>query len=199
MSKNGTHNILTTLGTTNGSTKNREKDDFYSTEPIAVTLAVNKLKELYDTSTWKIWEPAVGKGHISNVLREEGLTVFKESDLIDRGINAEVQDFLTTENMCGTNVIFTNPPYKISEEFVRHFLKISQDGDMYIFLGRVQWLEGISRRKIFESNPPRYVLVHSKRVNCWKDGIDLGTSSAVAYAWFVFEKGDTGDTIVKWL
>ena len=28
---------------------------------------------------------------------------------------------------------------------------------------------------------------------------DKYTSSAVAYAWFVFEKGYKGDTIVKWI
>ncbi len=47
---------------------------------------------------------------------------------------------------------------------------------------------------------PKTVYVSSSRLNCAKDGnFDLYTSSAIAYAWFVWEKGYQGDTIVKWI
>jgi len=37
-------------------------------------------------------------------------------------------------------------------------------------------------------------------LNCAKNGdFEKYTSSAVAYAWFVFEKGYKGDTIVRWI
>lgn len=195
----GTHNVLTTLGTNNGSTANREENDFYATDPKATKMALSELEKYYDTSLWEVWEPAAGMGHISNTLKSEGVNVVKESDLIDRGINATIEDFLTTSDMGNANVIFTNPPYKIAEDFLKHFLEISDDNDLYIFLGRIQFLEGAKRRKIFDENPPKYVLVHSKRINCWKDGKEIKESSAMCYAWFVFEKGYKGDTIVKWL
>lgn len=138
-------------------------------------------------------------GHISNTLKSEGLNIVKESDLIDRGIGATIEDFLKTNSMGNANVVFTNPPYKIAEDFLNHFLKISENGDLYIFLGRIQFLEEKMRRKIFDENPPKYVFVHSQRINCWKDGKETKESSAICYAWFVFEKGFKGDTVLKWL
>ncbi len=195
----GTHNVLTTLGTNNGSTINRQKDDFYATDPKATKMCLKELNKIYDTSLWDVWEPAAGMGHISNTLKAEGVNVVKESDLVDRGIGANIEDFLNTNSMENANVIFTNPPYKIAEDFLKHFLKISDNGDLYIFLGRIQFLEGKARRKIFDTDPPKYVFVHSERINCWKDGKEVKESSAMCYAWYVFEKGYKGDTIVKWL
>lgn len=195
----GTHNVLTTLGTNNGSTTNRQKDDFYATDPKATKMVLKELGKIYDTSLWDVWEPAVGMGHISNTLKTENINVVKESDLVDRGIGATIEDFLSVNSIGNANVIFTNPPYKIAEDFLKHFLKISDDGDLYIFLGRIQFLEGKARRKIFDTDPPKYVFVHSERINCWKDGKEVKESSAMCYAWYVFEKGYKGDTIVKWL
>ena len=196
---NGINNVLSTLGTKGGSTANRQQDDFYATDPKATKMALKELQKVYDTSLWDVWEPAAGMGHISNTLKSENVNVVKESDLVDRGIGATIEDFLKTENMGNANVIFTNPPYKIAEDFLNHFLKISDDGDLYVFLGRIQFLEGKARRKIFDQNPPKYVLVHSERINCWKDGKEVKESSAMCYARFVFEKGFKGDTVVKWL
>ena len=130
----GTHNVLTTLGTNNGSTTNRQKDDFYATDPKATKMVLKELGKIYDTSLWDVWEPAVGMGHISNTLKAEDINVVKESDLVDRGIGATIEDFLNVTSMGNANVIFTNPPYKIAEGFLNHFLKISDDGDLYIFL-----------------------------------------------------------------
>lgn len=198
MDKNA-HNVLTTLGTKDGSTVDRQKDDFYATDPKATKMCLDELGKYYDLSLLDVWEPAAGMGHISNVLKERGLNVVKESDIVDRGIGATLENFLETDSMGNANAIITNPPYKISEDFYSHFLKIANQGDLYVFLGRIQWLEGVNRAKLFKENPPSYVFVHSKRINCWKDGKEVKESSAICYAWFVFEKGYKGDTIVKWL
>lgn len=62
------------------------------------------------------------------------------------------------------------------------------------------FLEGKARKAFFEENPPKVIYVASGRLNCAKNGeFDKYPSSAVAYAWFVFEKGYKGDTIVKWI
>ena len=198
MDKNA-HNVLTTLGTKDGSTADRQKEDFYATDPKATKMCLDELGKYYDLSLLDVWEPAAGMGHISNVLKERGLNVAKESDIVDRGIGATIENFLETDSMGNANAIITNPPYKISEDFYSHFLKIANKGDLYVFLGRIQWLEGVNRAKLFKENPPSYVFVHSKRINCWKDGKEVKESSAICYAWFVFEKGYKGDTIVKWL
>ena len=53
------------------------------------------------------------------------------------------------------------------------------------------------------SNPPalsfRKVGKESGRLKCLLNGIDNNEGSAVAYAWFVWEKGHKGDTIIKWI
>ena len=90
MDKNA-HNVLTTLGTKDGTTANRQKDDFYATDPKATKMCLDELGKYYDLSLLDVWEPAAGMGHISNVLKERGLNVVKESDIVDRGIGATIQ------------------------------------------------------------------------------------------------------------
>ena len=65
---------------------------------------------------------------------------------------------------------------------------------------KLTFLEGQARRKLFEENPPKIVYVFSKRVKCAKNGnFENISSSAVAYAWYEFEKGYKGDSIIKWI
>jgi hypothetical protein len=85
-------------------------------------MVLKELEKVYDTSLWDVWEPAAGMGHISNTLKSENVNVVKESDLVDRGIGANIQNFLDTNSMENANVIFTNPPYKIAEDFLIHQL-----------------------------------------------------------------------------
>ena len=64
---------------------------------------------------------------------------------------------------------------------------------------KVLFLEGQKRKKFFIDNPPKVVYVYSKRQKCAKNGdFNIG-ASAVAYAWYVWEKGYNGDTIIKWI
>lgn len=54
--------------------------------------------------------------------------------------------------------------------------------------------------KIFKKNPPKYMFQFVKRVMCAKNGdFDSYTSSAVAYAWFVWERGFKGKTTIDWI
>lgn len=195
------HKVFVTLGTQNGSTKNRQIDDFYSTSPDATLKLANWLKENEkDFATWKVWESFCGNGAITKVLKHEGFKVVANSDLVDRGFGDVGVDFFQEEKMRnGANVIISNPPYKLAKESVEKALDLMKDGDKLIFLLRIQFLEGKARKKLFEKNPPKYVLVHSERVNCYKDGVEDGSSSAICYAWYFWEKNYKGDTIVKWL
>ena len=68
---------------------------------------------------------------------------------------------------------------------------------------KIQFLEGKARRELFRSHPPKVVYVSSSRLLCAPNGdfehATKSGGSAVAYAWFVWEKGFKGDTIVKWI
>ena len=65
---------------------------------------------------------------------------------------------------------------------------------------KVQFLEGQRRYGLFEEHNPKVVYIFSKRQSCAMNGrFDLYPTSAVAYAWFVWEKGYVGETIVRWI
>lgn len=71
--------IYATLGASNHTDAEREDNDFYATEPKALILLLER--ETFDDL---IWEPACGKGHLSEVLKQSGYIV-KSTDLVDRG------------------------------------------------------------------------------------------------------------------
>ena len=68
---------------------------------------------------------------------------------------------------------------------------------------KLQFLEGKERKALFKNFPPKVVYVSSSRIMCAKNGdfekMREGGGSAVAYAWYVWEKGYKGDTVVKWI
>lgn len=69
---------------------------------------------------------------------------------------------------------------------------------------KLQFLEGAARyEEIFSKMPPKSVYVFKKRILCAKNGefqrMKDGGGSAVAYAWFVWEKGFTGSTTIGWI
>ena len=98
--------------------------------------------------------------------------------------------------------IVTNPPYSKGLDIVAKALSLVPDGRKVAMFLKVTFLEGKERRKLFESCPPKTVWVSSSRILCAKNGdferMKAGGGSAVAYAWYVWEKGYKGDTAVKW-
>lgn len=187
-------NINVCNGISTVAHKDREKDDYYATEPKATRL----LMEL-ETFSKSVWECACGEGHMSEVLKEHGYMVFS-SDIVDRGYEDSVTiDFLNADRKNHMDII-TNPPYKLAKEFVEHALDISDNGVKVAMFLKLTFLESQSRRALFEKYPPKKVYVSSNRLLCAKSG-DFEkhkNEKAIAYCWFVWEKGYTGDTVVKW-
>ena len=75
MAKDWTGNSKTTfvtLGASNHSDKEREKNDFYATDPHSLEIFLDKLKEDRIELHNKIWECACGQGHLSEVLKNRG-------------------------------------------------------------------------------------------------------------------------------
>ncbi len=188
--------IFKMLGASNHTEKERQKEDFYATDPIAVELLLN-----LETFNKDIWECACGRKHLSNVLEKRGFNV-RSSDIIQRCDNIEEYDFLGMENIEWKGDIITNPPYKYAKEFVYKALQIIPKGNKVAMFLRVQFLEGKERKQLFTNFPPTKVLVSSSRILCAKNAefekMKQGGGSAVAYAWFIWQKGYKGDTIIKW-
>ena len=187
---------FSTLGASNYSNSDRAENDFYATEPKAVELLLAEEKFAHN-----IWECACGEGHISKVLESHGYKV-KSTDLIYRGYGKpESVNFLeqSVENFDGD--IVTNPPYKFALEFCQKALEYLKQGRKLAMFLKLQFLEGKARKKFFSQHPPKTVYVSSSRLVCAKNGdfYRYARSNAIAYAWFVWEKGHKTDPVVKWI
>ena len=190
----GSKKVFTTLGSSNHALENREAFDYYATDPKAVEMLL-ELEQFAPV----IWEPACGEGHISKVLQAHGYKVIS-TDLVYRGFgDPEPLDFLkeTLEGFEGD--IITNPPYSTGLEFVQRALESVRPGGKVAMFLKVQFLEGQKRGAFFKDTPPRTVYISRSRISCAKNGdFERFPDSAIAYAWYVWEKGFTGDPVIKW-
>ena len=83
---------------------------------------------------------------------------------------------------------------------MEHALDIIEDGHKVAMFLKIQFLEGKARRALFDKYPPKVVYVSSSRLVCAMNGdFTEHQAKAICYAWFVWEKGYTGDTIIKWI
>ena len=199
--KDWTGNYKTTfvqLGASNHSNHDREENDFYATDPKSLEIFLEALDRDNFKLHNRIWECACGQGHLSEVLKKHGYKVFS-TDLVDRGYGEYNQNFLYLRST-GEQDILTNPPYKYAKEFVEHSLDILKDGYYCVMFLKIQFLEGKERRKLFKKYPPRYVYVNSSRQTCYINGdMSKKMSSASCYYWFIWEKGYTGEPIIRWI
>lgn len=189
------------VGASNHTKEEREHNDYYATDPQAFKDFLwafgDRDGEILNR---KVWEPACGEGNLAQVLRDRGFLVLA-TDKIDRGYG-EVYDFLEqTERMRWDGDVITNPPYKGNQDidFVRKSLDMVSKGKWVIMLFKVQFLASKKRFFLFQELPPKYIYVHSSRIKIWKNNDDDGGSNALDYAWFVWEKGFTGETITRWI
>ena len=199
MDWNGNKNsIYKTIGATNHTDKEREKDDFYATDPVAIDIL---LKDGGIKLTDPVWECACGDGCLAKRLNEYGYNAFA-SDLVERGYGYSGIDFLSIKARWPGDIV-TNPPYKYAQEFVEHALELVEDGNKVIMFLKLTFLEGKKRKELFRKYPPKYLLVSSSRILCAKnadfDRMRAGGGSAVAYGWYVWEKGYDGETVLKWV
>ena len=131
-------------------------------------------------------------------LKQRGHTV-KCSDLLDRGYQGtEIIDFLNTQERFNGDII-TNPPYKYAEAFVEKSLSLIEPGNKVAMFMGIQFIEGKKRREFLKRNKIKYVYVSSSRLNCAKNGdfVKYKGNSARCYAWYIWEKGFEGDTILR--
>jgi hypothetical protein len=179
------------IGSHNTSTDDRQADDYYATDPIAGEWLL-KIESLSNN----IWECACGEGHLAKVFVKAGKNV-RSTDLVDRHFGQGGVDFLQTSEPWNGDIV-TNPPYKYAEQFIKHGLELIPDGYKVCMLLKLQFLEGNNRRKMFDEIPPKTVWVSTSRIKHGMNGDFSRANSMMAIAWYVWEKGYTGDTTLKW-
>lgn len=134
----------------NRSAKDRPKTDFYPT-PKEVTIALLKFLDIPKQSV--IWEPACGKGHMTEVMKEIGYRVIA-TELNDFGYGDTGKDFIGG-NLVECDWIITNPPFNVSNEFIRQAIKHNKP---FAFLFKSQCWHAQNKAKLFKEFKPQFVL-----------------------------------------
>lgn len=166
-----------------GSSKinGRRDADFYAT-PAEVTFAV--LNFLGLNRDYVFWDPACGTGEMVSAISACGYERIIASDLRDTGYGIGGKDFLSSVEIC--DVIMTNPPFNLSETFIRHALTIAP---IVIMLLNSQYWHAAKRTKLFEENPPAWVLALN-----WRPDFlfgERGGQPTMEMIWTVWNKGYT--------
>ena len=180
------------------ATDEERGDDFYQSTPEGVW-PLPKLEEFSKT----IWEPACGKGRITDILIEHGYKV-KQSDLIDRGAAnqdgeiATVEDFLKTRKRKAKYDIITNPPFNLANEFIAHAMKEHRPNKIAMFLNlnmqcgfndpdRCYWMD---------EHPPSRIYVFSRRLPMMhREGYEgkKSDSPQMLCMWCIWELDEDGE------
>lgn len=201
--KGNSKSTFVTLGASNHTEKEREEHDYYSTDPRAGEMLLDLMPELDN-----IYECAVGQGHLAKVFEKHG-KLGCVSDLIDRGYipekakyfygdKANILEMDTIQHRWSGDIV-SNPPYKYAREFCEKALELVNDGRYVCMFLKIQFLEGKARREFFKKYPPKYVCVSSSRIDCAMNGdFENYKGGALCYCWFIWQKGFTGDTIIRW-
>ena len=132
------------------------------------------------------WEPACGRGHMAETLKEYFEKVYT-TDVHDYGYGG-VEDFLWERNP-GTKVawIVTNPPFRLAEKFIQQAHRHARRG--VAMLVRTSFLESVGRyNNIFKVNPPTEVAQFVERVPMVKGRYDPKAVTATSYCWMIWDK-----------
>lgn len=174
----------------------REMNDYYATHP---SCAADILRE--ETFGHLVLEPFCGIGSISEVVRAHGHCV-ESYDIVDRGYG-KVGDFFRTDFPPGKYDIISNPPYSGDlTAIVSRCIELCKDKVALIM--PLRYLSGKERyRNIYETHPPARIYVYVERIGIAKHGdfkkySDAGANKEI-YAWFIWQKGHTGATELRWI
>ena len=172
---------------------NKSNHDLYQTSSWAIQVMLTELLSELKVD-WSYLEPCNGYNVITDVLDQNGFKKVYRLDIDQDCVADEYVDFLNWEPPELFNCVVMNPPYKLNNrcEFINKALQVVEDKGLVITLSRILFVESAKRADFFKQFPPKYILVHKRR-------LAFGMKSGIGYAWFVFQKGHQGPTILKWI
>jgi len=187
--------------------KTKSTIDFYKT-PTWVTEAFLKAHPL--VTKRPILEPCVGSGAIAKVLEGQGHKVVgtdirNDRDVLGyRTINAITEDFSLYDRF---DYVMTNPPFKVAQAMIDNLIQFAER-ELIIF-HRLAFLETSKRSRWLKNNKwlkKVYVLGdRAMLIDELDEDYLLGTKepsdsgSAVAYAWYVFDRNHKGPVELDWI
>ncbi len=175
----------------------RHKTDYYVTPANVVGAFIKRFEEkVFDFNPrWQYLDPCCGgdqnnpatyievlKDHLGPETKITGIDIRTDS-------RSDVQgDFLTMDlKENHPDVIISNPPFYLAEEFIVHSLNKVSEGGLVIMLLRLNFFGSQKRRNFFENNMPKYCFIHHRRIS-----FTGGPTDSIEYAHFVFQKNDKG-------
>lgn len=152
----------------------------------AWTETTMEIEGLWDAHA--VWEPAAGAGNMLAPLRE----TFPDADVIGTDIEprcagVRLRDFLDTWDI-RADVIITNPPFRLAEQFVRHALDVVADDGWVVMFLRAGFLESKQRRNFFEEHMPEQVWFLRSRPRFTGPNTDGESTDMALYAWFIWRR-----------
>lgn len=175
----------------------RQRDDYYHTPPEATRAFLAAAGPLIEGR--RIWECAVGEGHMADVLSAEGYDVVC-TDLVDRGyLHATPRvDFLMETRLLAP-VVMTNPPFKLWRQFHAHAALLG--AHQIVFYGKLAWLTSKGRHAWWPTSKLRSVFIQSDRPQGARNGNDIGGggSSKMLTAWYFWQANWTAKPTVEWI
>ena len=172
----------------------RVAQDFYRT-PAEVTQALLRAEADRLSSFDTIWEPAAGDGAIVAELRETHMVI--ASDIADRGCpHVRVQSFFDYTRPAARAIV-TNPPFSEvnwrdgKARWITHALDNLEIDYMTLLLPWT-WPAAGGLNEIWEFNSPSLVYLLTWKIDFTGQGAPPQNN-----AWFVWDRGHRGETILR--
>lgn len=174
----------------------REEADFYPTPPEPTRAFLHaEIDRLRDFGT--VWEPACGDGAMVREMESVGLRVVS-SDLIDRGCGAEIRSFYDW-SFPAAGAIVTNPPFAEcgwgngKARWLKHALD-NLDVEYMALLMNWGWPGAGGLGPFYAQHPPARVYLMR-----WKIDFTGQGAPPMLNAWFVWDKQQQGETLLRML
>lgn len=177
----------------------RDTLDLFCTPTEGTEALYTFLTKKHDLSNTTALDPCAGLGHMSEPMQKYHKRVYT-ADIEQRTYPLDfVADF--TNDILNYDIkpdwIVMNPPFNQGNKFIFKALTLAEKG-VCIF-GRLALMESIARYPMWKTVEKNLtVLVFSKRVHCFRPGLDK-PSGAMQYAWYVIDKGFDQGTKLEWI
>lgn len=190
----------------------RRELDFYPTPNDKVydglNVVVNELfrSEVGINEEMRILDPGAGDGVWGNCCRQlwpgswivgVELREVVPADGYDQWVIGEFEADVVAQpfGLGEFDLVLGNPPYRDAEHFVRTSLAYLRPGGHLLFLLRLAFLESKGRGLgLFRELPPKRVEVCMSRPSFTGNG----KTNATSFAFFLWEKGWQGETVLSW-
>lgn len=203
--------VYTQLGASKIAKEERQKEDYYSTDPIVVNHLLEREPWLNNPNL-KFLEPCAGEGAIADRFKELTNIQMDLYDIVKRREDIKEADYFKIDLSNQYDVIFTNPPYLkdtsntttgLADFILKALKEVKVGGSVIMFLKTLHLETKVRYEKIYKNFPPSKIYIYSDRVSCFKEGKKYG-GGAISFSLFLWtNKKEDGsfdkDTRIDWI